>query len=375
MSYQESISKIISKYRYVGINTLLIKNNRTYTSVNGYKDLETKEPLNEKSIFRIASVSKVIVALGIMKLYEENKLNVKDDISKYLGYLVRNPHFPDVPITIEMIMTQTSSISDGADDVKGYDGVNGPKVYIKLQDLLTNPNFEYYLDKTFTNYMPGTHWEYSNFGCGILACIIEKVSGMYFSDYIRKEILLPLNIDGSFRISDIVNKDNVVALYDAFENGEFVLQRNLEMFLKYEYPKYELGDNFRMPAGGLFISMLDLSKIMQLLMNKGIYNNIRIFKPETINFMMDVHWSGDSDDLTYRKKGLQLLILETYKETLYGHFGSAYGLRSFMLFNENIGMISLCNGAIFGKTEGRGISNMQHDTINFMFDYSGDKSD
>lgn len=375
MSYQESINKIISKYRYVGINTLLIKNNQIYTSVNGYKDLETKEPLNEKSIFRIASVSKVIVALGIMKLYEENKLDVKDDISKYLGYLVRNPHFPDVPITIEMIMTQTSSISDGADDVKGYDGVNGPKVYIKLQDLLTNPNFEYYLDKTFTNYMPGTHWEYSNFGCGILACIIEKVSGMYFSDYIRKEILLPLNIDGSFRISDIVNKNNVVALYDVFENGEFVLQRNLEMFLKYEYPKYELGDNFRMPAGGLFISMLDLSKIMQLLMNKGIYNNIRIFKPETINFMMDVHWSGDSDDLTYRKKGLQLLILETYKETLYGHFGSAYGLRSFMLFNENIGMISLCNGAIFGKTEGRGISNMQHDTINFMFDYSGDKND
>ncbi len=369
MNYQKEIEKIFENYKYVGINTLLIKNGHKYTSTNGMKDLEKQEELNINTIFRIASISKVIIALGIMKLHEENKLNVLDDISKYLGYTVRNPHFPNTPITIEMVMTQTSSISDGADNVKGYDGVNGPKIYIKLQDLLTNPNSEYYLDRTFSHHMPGSHWEYSNFGCGILACIIEKVSGMYFSDYIRQEILLPLCIDGSYRISDIINKDRVASLYGVDEEGNFVLQRNLDQFLKYEYPKYELGDNYRMPAGGLFISILDLSKIMQLLMNKGTYQNIRIFKTETIEFMMEVHWSGESEDLTYRKKGLQLLILDSYGQTLYGHFGSAYGLRSYMLFNDNIGMISLCNGAVFGSTAGRGISNMQHDTINFMLNY------
>ncbi|MGM9899004.1 MAG: serine hydrolase domain-containing protein [Bacilli bacterium] len=375
MSYQTEISKVIKRYKYVGMNSLLIKNNQYYTSSNGFMDLETKQPVELDTIFRIASISKVIVALGIMKLYEAHQLDVKDDISKYLGYMVRNPHYPNVPITIEMLMTQTSSISDGADDTKGYDGVNGPKIYIKLQDLLTNPSCKYYLERTFSNHLPGTHWEYSNFGCGILACIIEKVSGMYFSDYIRKEILLPLDIDGSYRISDIINKNKVATLYGVNSQKEFVMERNLDLFLQYEYPKYELGDNFRMPAGGLFISITDLCKIMELLMHKGIYKNIRLFKEETITYMMDVHWSGDSDDPTYRKKGLQLLILDSYGQTLYGHFGSAYGLKSFMLFNDHIGIISLCNGAIYGSEEKRGITDFQHDLITFMLNYEEHQND
>ena len=373
MNYKKEYESIMSKYNYVGYATMVMDGNNIYTSCNGYSDLDKGIKVDENTIFRIASISKVVVALGIMKLYEEKKVDIKEDISKYLGYMVRNPHFPDVKITLEMLMTQTSSISDGADDVKGYDGVNGPKIDIRLEDLLTNPNFEYYLEKTFNNVIPGSHFEYSNFGCGILACIIEKVSGMYFSDYIRKHILLPLGIDGSYRISDIVHKERVATLYDYDEkNDKFILSRNLDLFLKYEYPKYNLGDNFRMPAGGLFISLNDLSKIMKMMMDYGVYNNKRIFEPSTIMFMKEVHWQGVSDDPQYQKKGLQLLILEGYGETLYGHFGNAYGLRSYMLFGKTCGYIFLCNGANFGYIKEKGITDIQEDSLNFMTKYQGD---
>ncbi len=371
MSYNKEFEKIINKYKYMGIATLINDSNTLYTSFNGFSDIKTSQKINENTIFRIASISKVVVALGIMKLYEEKKIDITEDISKYLGYSVRNPYFPNNKITIEMLMTQTSSISDGEDSVKGYDGVNGPKFEVKLQDLLTNKEYEYYLDRTFRNVLPGSHFEYSNFGCGILACIIEKVSGMYFSDYIREKILLPLNIDASFRISDIVDKNNIASLYDYNSlNNEFVMNRDLNLFLEYEYPKYSLGDNFRMPAGGLFISILGLNKIMTMLMNYGIYENVRLFEPSTIEYMKEIHWEGISDDPQYKKKGLQLLILDGYGETLYGHFGNAYGLRSFMLFGKTRGYIFLCNGAHFTDIVSKGITDIQEDSLLFMVNYN-----
>lgn len=367
MNYNDEYEKIINKYQYVGLTTLVRNKDKVYISTHGYQNLETKEKIDENTIFRIASISKVVVALGIMKLYEEGKLDIKEDISKYLGYHVRNPYFPNNKITLEMLMTQTSSISDGNDNSLGYDGVNGPLIDVKLQDLLTNKEYKYYYEKTFKKFVPGTHFEYSNFGCGVLACIIEKVSGMYFSDYIREKILLPLDIDGSYRIFDIINKDKVASLY-GYKNNQFEVIRNLQMFLDKEYPKYELGNNFRMAAGGLFISIKDLDKIMNLLMNEGF----PIFKNSTIKYMKEIHWQGISDDPQYKKKGLQLLILDGYGETLYGHFGDAYGLRSYMLFNNKRGYIFLCNGANFNYITSKGITDIQEDSLQFMVKYEGD---
>lgn len=371
MIYQDKYHQILNSHQYVGVNTLLVNSSKTYLSSHGYQDIENNIALSEDTIFRIASISKVIVALGAMKLYEEHQLQITEDISQYLGFTVRNPFYPNIPITIEMLMTQTSSIQDGADEEKGYDGVNGKDVEVNLEDLLTNPNCPYFLSTTFRNVKPGTHWEYSNFGCGILACIIEKVSGMYFSDYIREKILLPLHMDASFRISDIIHKNKVASLYEYnTKTSTFVLQRDKDLFLKYEYPKYSLGNNYRMAAGGLFVSMLDLKKIMVMMMNKGTYQNQKIFDSSTIEYMQEVHWQGESGDSLYKKKGLQLIILDNYsKEPLYGHFGNAYGLRSFMLFNDKKGLIFMCNGARFVYNN-KGITTLQDETIRYMLSYN-----
>ena len=371
MSYQEKYIELSKDYRHVGINTLLIKNGKIYTSHEGVKTIGEEEPLDKDTIFRIASVSKMFVALGIMKLYEQGLVDINEDISKYLGYTVRNPHHPEVAITLRMLMTQTSSISDGAHDSLGYDGVNGISDYVKLEDLLVNKDSKYYLDRTFREYVPGEHFEYSNFGCGILACIIEKLSGVYFSDFIREHILLPLGLDASFKASDIIKKDKIASLYSYNKaTDDFKLNRNKDMFLRYEYRKFPLGDNFRMAAGGLFISLNDLGIACQMFMNHGTYNNVKVFEESTILFMKQIHWQGVSDEPEYTKKGLQLQILDGYhKDSIYGHFGSAYGVRSFMLFNDEIGMVFITNGADVRDNAERGISDLQHETIKFMVNY------
>ena len=358
----------MNKYKYSGVNTLLFTKDEILESASlGYSSLENKTPLALDNIFRIASISKVIVGLGIMKLVEEGKIDVEEDISTYLGYKVRNPHYPDSVIKVKYVMTQTSSISDGADDVKGYDGVNGPSMHVPLQDLLTNPDYEYYTPKTYINKEPGTYFEYSNFGCGILACIMEKVTGKYFTDYIREILLLPLGLDASFRADEIINKDKITSLY-YFEYDPPKLSRDSKMFVERVFPRYPLGDNFRGPAGGLFISALDLMKIAQMMMNKGTYQDIQIFKKETIELMEKESWRGMTDDLTYKAKGLQLNLLELdfwpYKGDmgLKGHFGSAYGVMTFMFYTREFGMIFFCSGTS-SSTRTDGVRSMEYDAF------------
>ncbi len=366
--------ELLKKYEISGMSVLHTNQEKIdYFLQLGYEDLENSKLTTDHTIYRIASVSKVIVALGIMKLVEDGILDIYEDISKYLGYQVRNPHHPDVKITLEMIMTQTSSLCDGNQDSTGYDGVNGKMMDVSLERLLTDPSYEYYDEKTFTKAVPGSTWLYSNLGCGILACVIEKVTGKLFTTYIKEILLDPLGIDGGFRVDQVKDTASIASLYD-FDGKKLRLCRDKEMFFEIMYPIYSLGDNFRGPAGGLFINASDLAKIMLMMINKGKYGNQLLYKPSTIEFMEQVHWKGIAYDPSYRAKGLQLNLLDGFsKETLKGHFGCAYGLRSFMLYNRNNGYIFLCNGADYHGF-GDHMVKMEEELLNYLITkFEGEK--
>ncbi len=362
------LKKILDKYEYAGISVLhATKDGIDLLMSLGKQDIEEDIDISENTIYRIASVSKIIVALGAMKLVEEGILDIYEDVSKYLGFTLRNPNHPDKIITLEQIMTQSSSITDGFDDPnKGYDAVNGPSIHVPLKEILTNPDYEYYNPRTFLDAEPGDKWLYSNFGCGILACIVEHASGKLFTDYIKEVLFDPLEIDGSFRAGEIVKKDMIASLYDYNDTGYRKL-RTKDQFVKYMFPKYPIGDNFRGPAGGLFISPKDLSKIMMMMMNKGVYNGKRLYKEETILEMEKLHYTKYIPDRQYKGKGLQICHLPFYtKEPLYGHFGFAYGLRSFMFYNRDNGYIFMCSGSNYKMIPEINISTMLNDVLEYL---------
>ena len=358
MEILKDYQNFISKFEMVGSNVVYLSKDGYIEKVSsGYSNLEEKIPSNEFSIYRIASISKVIVAIGLLKLLDKGLIDLDEDISKYLGFVVRNPKYPDCLITLRQVLTQTSSIVDDGTFIdgiyKGYDGSNCTDDFIKLEDLLTPGSDRFYIG--YSDFKPGTNFIYSNLGCGILACVIERITGRYFPDYIKEELLHPLGIYSGFRLEDLKYPYNLVNHYQY--NGKFILYRNYQSFKKVQCLKYPIGQNFRGVAGGLYITATDLSKIMQMLMNKGVYQGVRILNEETVLEMEKIQWEGIPTDPTYRKKGLQMIIMDQFTEKpLYGHFGNAYGLRSFMLYNENGGIIFLCNGANF-------INDVEHMTI------------
>lgn len=361
---KQALNNIVTNETPLGLGVLVAnKKNILDTYCYGKRSIEKNLDITADTIYRIASISKVIVAMCVMMLQDDGKLDINEDISKYLGYKVRNPHFPKDIITIKMLMTQSSSLCDGEDEKLGYDGVNGPRFYVSLERLLTDPTYEYYTEKTYLNKKPGTFFCYSNFGCGILACIVEKVSGMLFTNFVIERLFKPFNIDASFRATDIKNKEKIASLY----RKDFSLSRDSEQFCKYVFDIYPLGDNFRGPAGGLFISMIDLSKIMRVLMNDGIYDGIRILNTDTVKEMKKVQFVMKEKNSIYQQKGLQMVVFDIFDTRLYGHTGEAYGLRSFMLFNEEKGYIFMCNGCDY-KMYLNDFSRLQYEVLKVLAD-------
>ena len=352
---KELFKEISENASLVGASSLVFKDGKIVEKLNyGFSSLEKHKKVNNNTVFRIASVSKIMVALCIMKLYEEGKLDLTKDISEYLGFNVRNPKYPDVVITLKMIMTQTSSITDGfekdvnSDVDSGYNLINGTNEECTLRDLL-DPDGKRFVKETFSNYRPATHFEYSNFGCGILACIVEKITGEYFTDYVKKIVFKPLKIDASFVVTDIKTK-NIASTY-LYRDGENKLCRSREMFINNVYKKFPLGENFRGPAGGLFISTNGLMKIMKALLRGGK----PILKTATLDKMMQMAWAGKRQpNDSYVAKGLQLEIVDYFNNRrLYGPFGDAYGVKSYFLFNreEQIGMVYITNGGNYKYQE------------------------
>ena len=133
-SINDQIEKIRSKYDNIGLAVVVVKNNRiVYSKTFGYNpdpsDPTKGVPIKTDDIFYIASVSKTFVGTAVMQLVEKGRLSLEDDVNRYLDFSVRNPRFPDVPITIRMLLAHRSSLKKNAHYI-GFDKINPEKVCV-----------------------------------------------------------------------------------------------------------------------------------------------------------------------------------------------------------------------------------------------------
>jgi CubicO group peptidase (beta-lactamase class C family) len=120
-SLDDELAKIASdpQHRLASLSVLAVRDGRVvYERQFGDRFIATAtdaaKPANAQTMYRIASISKLVVAVGVMRLVEEGKLALDEDVGTYLGWRLRNPHFPDAKITLRMFLTHTSSLRDGA---------------------------------------------------------------------------------------------------------------------------------------------------------------------------------------------------------------------------------------------------------------------
>ena len=156
-----------------------------YQKSFGYTNYDTKEMLNDSSLFELASVTKAFTAMGIMMLKEQGKLSYDDNVKKYI------PELPYEGMTIRHFLTHTSGIPTYEDE-KFFEGLD-PKKTVFNDDIIK----QFAKLKPPVLFKPGEKWEYSNAAYALLASIIERVSGKTYGEFLKENIFVPLNMTRS----------------------------------------------------------------------------------------------------------------------------------------------------------------------------------
>jgi CubicO group peptidase (beta-lactamase class C family) len=331
------------------------------------------KPADRHTLYRIASISKMMTTLGLMRLVEAGKLGLDADVSGYLGFELRNPHFPDRPVTLRTLLTHRSSLRDDAGYSFGSDTA--------LKDFVM-PGARLY-DKGAmwaANAGPGDYFTYCNLGWGIIGTVMEAVTGERFDRLMKRLLIDPLGLRAGYNPAELAPQDlaNVATLYrkrttdteiwDA--NGPWIAQADDYSSRAPQAPagieKYVIGANATpfSPTGGLRISAHDMGVVMLMLMNGGVHDGKRILGQSTLDQMFTRQWTydgqggnGDSLDGLFNCWGLgneqfpddpatHTRLVEGGGFAAVGHLGDAYGLMSVFvadLKNRN-GMVALVGG-------------------------------
>ena len=333
----------------------------------GKSDLSRNINSTVDTKYRIASVSKTITAIAAIQLVEQNLLDLDADISNILGYSVQNPNHPTVPITTRMLLSHTSTIIDGTTYSSFLDATVNNNPIPNLSELLTTSG-AYYTSGQFNNTVPGTYFNYSNINYVILGTIVEKISNTRFDVYCKQNISMPLGIDASFNVNDLVDIDQLAVLYRK-PNGIWTPQADNYQGIQPVFNNlngYIPGTNGGRfgPQGSFRCSGKDLAKIFLVLMNNGNFNGDTLLSESSCNAMFANEWTfngsnGNNYYGLFRSWGLGIHRITSTPGndialpgsiSMLGHTGEAYGLVSDAYFDtiRKVGFVFMNNGIGIG---------------------------
>lgn len=268
------------------IQTAIVKNGKLiHFDSYGSSDISENDPLEEDDIFRIASMTKPIVSIGLMMLYEEGKFNLNDPVYKYI------PEFKNLTIKKRKKVKPVKNHVKIIDLLRHSAGLNfkGPEDYRKVISM----NLEEYTKESVKEplrFEPGTTWWYSS-STDICGYLIEILSGQKLDVYLKDKIFDPLKMDDtSFELPK--NKlDRLTTLYVVGEKKELVSFDN-----KSNSP-FKDKVTLLNGSGGLLSTTKDYLKFSVMLLNNGSIGSEQILKKSTLDLMKQDHSLG----LKYKK--------------------------------------------------------------------------
>lgn len=317
-------------------------------------------PVNADTLYRIASISKMMTTIGLMRLVEAKRVNLDTDVSRYLGFTLNNPHFPDRVVTLRALLCHTSSLRDDA-------GYSWPAT-TSLASVFAAGGAMWSKDRP-----PGEFFTYCNLGWGVIGTIMERVSGERFDRLIARLLLTPLGIEGGYNPSALpaATVANIATIYrkrdvdsETWNSGGPWIAQVDDIANKAPQPPagidaYVPGTNATpfSPTGGLRISSDGLGIVMRMLMAGGVHRGTRILKADTVDTMFTRQWTydaarpnGATSNGLFQAWGLgNQQFIDTADNRLIapapspapfdavGHLGDAYGLRSMFLFDRRRG--------------------------------------
>lgn len=321
------INEEMSKSHVPGAVISVVKDGKLFFSKGyGYANLEKKIPVvADKTLFRVASLSKLFTATAAMQLYERGQLDLNADVNKYLTNFQLNNPFPQ-PVTAAQLMTHT-------------DGTTKRRIGLAARTAeKMQPLGDYLADHMPpVVWPPGQLYSYSSHSIAFLGYLVEKISGIPFAQYIDQRILQPLNMRRSTFLQppppDLA--DDLAVGYQ-YQNGKFKAVPYLYLNIA--------------PGASMSATATDMAQFMMAHLLRGRYEKSRILKEDTVRLMHKQHFTHHpklpGTGYSFRER------LENNIRTI-GHLGSLRGYSSSLTLmpDRNIGIFIATNSfsGVHGK--------------------------
>lgn len=334
-----SLLRVAEDRGAVGLSAAATMNGELiFEGAAGLRDKEKGLPATPDTVYRLASVTKHISAITLMTLVDESRAGLDEDISGYLGYAVRNPNWPDAPLTLRQLMTHTSSLTDEG----FYDRIlAGELPAYKLSEILKRGGAADSPDNWLPD-MPGTRYCYSSFGSGVMGAVGERISGVSFARLVRERVFLPLGLhDATLDADTLSGAETAVPDASGGTADTEWLRRSLEN--KKRLCALPVGEAYRAAQGNAYMRARDLLTVTQLLMSGGVSKGVRILSESAVKQMCAVQFNDG-----VIKSGLNLHHYGHFApQRLIGHYGRAFGAQAIFMFDpqKKAAAAVLCNGA------------------------------
>ena len=338
------IDKYFKKSSTVGGSLVIARAGEiVYRRDYGFASKSQKTPVTQDTYFRIASVTKMVSAIGIMQLVEKGLLGPDEDISTYFGYEIVNPNFPKIPITLRQCMSHTTSLSQGG----GY-SFESRTIHDMLSKEVRRPS-------NFTKEKPGDHYAYSNFGAGLMGSVMEAVTGVSVNQYMRENVFEPLQIDAAYNAGFLQRPEDIASLY---ENGK--LFKSASKYLSEPYQDFADPErHYRITVGDLFITANDLAKIASLLCDGGSHAGTRLISQESAALMRESQREQNKSVTGESPYGLCVNLMGNVLDghMVYGHQGMAGGAMCNVFYDPDTQfvLVMLTNGCSLKRNDRIGI--------------------
>ncbi|MEQ9467276.1 MAG: serine hydrolase domain-containing protein [Ekhidna sp.] len=302
VNIDSSFQNLVTQYKNVGVSAAYSVDGKTqWTASKGYANANLKMEFTDRTLTRIASITKPFTAICIMQLKEKGALNLDDEIIKYI---------PDYPkkgksvITIRQLLTHTS----------GIDGYKNSKEAINTVEYPTLEDVTKLFRDRKLKFDPGSDFLYTTYGYVVLGLIIEKVSGQSYAAYLQENI---------FNIADMKNTGiekygekyvNKSVLYH-MEKGEVILPEPNNL-------------SNRTPAGGLYSTVEDLMKFGNAVLDYKFITEFSHNEMMKIGFPLEQGNPYGLGWFLYGSKGQEHMI--------FGHEGGQYGANTQLIIIPKI---------------------------------------
>lgn len=321
----------------------------TSVRVSGLADRATGRLLTADDPARVASISKLVVAIGVMRLVEAGTLDLDADVARYLGWSLRNPAFPERPITLRQLLAHTSSLTDTVDYVLPLDA--------DMAKVLADPK------AWDADHAPGAYFRYTNFNTPVVAAVMEKATGERFDLLMKRLVLDPMGLDACYNWAACApataargvvqyrerkpTKDDPASIAACPVTPASDGSCDLSTWFAGRN-----GATFS-PQGGLRISARGLARVGRMLLNDGTLDGTRILSPASVRALLTPVWTFDGSNGDHQggflcRYGLATQKLATTQagcaddpfgdgRERVGHAGDAYGLKSGLWIDRKAG--------------------------------------